>query len=87
MPEDGVYSFRLTSDDGAVLSFAGTPVLDQDGAHTASQKQAQIALAKGLHPFEVLYFQAGGAKNLKLEWAAPGGNFSEVGPSEVLRIR
>jgi len=87
VPEDGVYTFRLTSDDGAVLRLAGATVLDHDGAHGTSEKQAQVALAKGLHPFEVLYFQAGGGKSLALEWAAPEGMFTEVGGTQVLRIR
>jgi len=87
VPEDGVYSFRLTSDDGAVLRFAGTTILDHDGLHGASSKEGQVALARGLHPFDVLYFQAGGGKTLQLEWAAPEGDFTVVDATTVLRIR
>ena len=87
VPGDGVYTFRLTSDDGAVLRFAGTTILDHDGLHGASSKEGQAALARGLHPFEVLYFQAGGGKTLQLEWAAPGGAFTTVDSATVLRIR
>ncbi len=67
VPEDAVYSFRLTSDDGSRLSLAGRQVLDHDGAHGPTAKEAQVALAKGPHPIEILYFQAGGAATLGLE--------------------
>jgi hexosaminidase len=87
VPLDGVYTFRITSDDGAVLRLAGAPVLDHDGLHGASEKEAQVALARGLHPLELLYFQAGGGAALKLEWAGPDGVFTPVDASVVKRIR
>jgi hexosaminidase len=87
VPEEGVYTFRLTSDDGAVLRFGGAPILDHDGPHTASEKQGQVALAKGLHPLELVYFQAGGGKSLKLEWAGPDGVFTPVDATVVSRVR
>lgn len=87
VPENGVYTFRLTSDDGSVLRFAGSVLLDHDGPHGASSKEAQVALARGLHPFEVVYFQAGGGKALTLEWAPPGGDFVPVDATSALRIR
>ena len=82
-----MYSFRVTSDDGAVLRFGGAPVLDHDGPHTVSEKVGQVALAKGIHPLELVYFQAGGGKALKLEWAGPDGVFAPVDASVVGRVR
>ena len=41
-------------------------VVDHDGAHAAEEKRGRIALRAGLHPIEVLYFQAGGGKDLRL---------------------
>ncbi len=67
VPSDAIYTFRLTSDDGSVLSVTGRPLVDHDGAHGPSSKQAQVALAKGLHPIEIVYFQAGGGRTLSLE--------------------
>jgi hexosaminidase len=87
VPEDGVYTFRLTSDDGAVLRFSGATLVDHDGLHGTSPQESQVALAKGLHPFEVLYFQAGGGKALQLEWRAPEGDFTPVDGTSALRIR
>ncbi len=87
VPEEGVYTFRLSSDDGAVLRFGGAPVLDHDGPHTLSDKEAEVALARGIHPLELMYFQAGGGKALKLEWAGPDGVFAPVDSRVVGRVR
>ncbi len=87
VPEDGVYTFRLTADDGAVLRFGGAVVLDNDGPHGPVSKTAEVALAKGLHPFEVVYFQAGGGKTLKLETLAEDGVFVPLPKGSVLRVR
>lgn len=87
VPEDGVYTFRLTSDDGAVLRFAGATVVDHDGPHATSSLEGQVALARGLHPLELLYFQAGGGKSLALEWAGPEGDFTPVDANVVSRVR
>ena len=87
VPESRVYTFRLSSDDGAVLRFGGAPMLDHDGPHTLSDKEAQVALAKGLHPLELLYFQVGGGKALKLQWAGPDGVFTPVDSAVVGRVR
>ncbi len=86
VPEDGVYTFRLSSDDGAVLRSGGAVVLDHDGPHTLSEKVAQVALSQGIHPLELLYFQAGGGKGLKLEWAGPDGVFTPVDAKVVGRV-
>ncbi len=87
VPEDGVYRFRLTSDDGAVLRFAGTTVLDHDGLHGADAREADVALSRGLHPIEVLYFQAGGGRTLKLEMAGSDGRFASVTGEQLVRVR
>ncbi|MDP2956913.1 MAG: family 20 glycosylhydrolase [Longimicrobiales bacterium] len=87
IPEDGVYTFRVTADDAAVVRFAGATVLDHDGSHTSPEKEGQAALAQGLHPIEILYFQAGGGRALKLEWAGPDGAFAPVDSGAVSRVR
>ncbi len=86
VPENGVYTFRLISDDGAVLRFANATALDHDGLHGASVRLGDVALAAGLHPLEVLYVQAGGAKALSLEWSVDGIDFQPVDASQVSRV-
>jgi hexosaminidase len=87
VPLDGVYTFRLTSDDGAVLRFAGTTFLDHDNPHVVSSRTAQVALAQGLHPIEIAYFQVEGGKALKLEWSADGETFETLGEGTLWRVR
>ncbi len=87
VPDDGVYTFRLTADDGAVLRFGGTVAIDNAGPHGPVSKTAEVALAKGLHPFDVVYFQAGGGKALKLETLDKDGRFGPLPAGSVLRVR
>jgi hexosaminidase len=83
-PEEGVYTLRLTSDDGSVLRMGNRVVIDHDGPHTAAPKEVEVALAEGVHPFMVLYFQAGGGKAISLDIEGPP---SDRGEPRVLRIR
>jgi len=87
VPEDGVYTFRLTADDGAVLRFGGETVLDNDGPHASVAKEAEVALAKGLHPIQVLYYQSGGDKDLKLEMGKGEGPVGPIPEGALLRVK
>ena len=60
IPEDGVYSFFLSSDDGSMLYIDGKEVIDNDGLHAPGEVTGQAALKKGYHPIEVQYFDHGG---------------------------
>ena len=66
VPEDGIYTFALPSDDGSTLVIAGDPVIDNDGPHGPREVIGQKALAKGYHPIEVRYFDSNGGM-LKME--------------------
>jgi glucose/arabinose dehydrogenase len=69
----GMYSFRMTSDDGAKLSVDDRTVINDDGRHPAdSPKRGTIELTEGDHALKVAYFQNGGGMRLKLEWKRPG---------------
>lgn len=71
IPRRGEYQFRLTSDDGSLLYIDDRLVIDNDGAHGAVAVKGRVQLSKGLHPFRVTYFDAGGADRLVLEWQPP----------------
>ncbi len=60
VPEDGIYSFFLESDDGSVLDIDGVRVVDNDGAHSRLERSGQVALAKGLHRLSARYFDYNG---------------------------
>lgn len=71
-PEDGVFTFSLGADDGAVLLIDGVPVIDNDGLHAFRTSEGQIELEAGPHVIEVLYFENYGHAGLRLEWDGPG---------------
>ncbi|WPP49190.1 PA14 domain-containing protein [Catalinimonas niigatensis] len=55
--EEGMYTFSLRSDDGARLIIAGQNVIENDGSHSTSREEGQIALKAGYHPIEIQYFE------------------------------
>jgi hexosaminidase len=65
---------HLDSDDGSVLKIHGKVVIDNDGPHSATEKSAAVALDAGLHPIEILMFEAAGQDLLRLSWQIPGSN-------------
>lgn len=78
VPETAIYSFFLTADDGANLYIDGDKVIDNDGWHAPEQKSGQIALQKGLHPFELLFVEGGGGYTLKLEYRVNGSKIQQI---------
>ncbi len=71
-PEDGVYQFQLTSDDGSRLWIDGELVVDNDGLHSSQAKTGAIALAKGWHRFQLGWFNGTGDAALDLQMAKAG---------------
>ncbi len=57
----GYYTFRLVSDDGAVLSIDGEPLLDNDGLHGPRETKMSLPLSAGEHDFRLLYYQGPGS--------------------------
>ncbi|MFZ5891829.1 MAG: PA14 domain-containing protein [Myxococcota bacterium] len=51
------YTFRLLSDDGAILHIDGYPILDNDGQHMPRSVQSTITLEAGEHEFSLFYYQ------------------------------
>ena len=87
VPRTGIYTFRLTSDDGSVLRITNRVVVDHDGRHGATTRSAQVALAEGFHPIEVEYFQIDGRNALSLTWRGGGETWEAVDESVVARVR
>jgi len=78
-PQSGFYRFRLSSYDGSRLLIDGTPVVDNDGVHSYTDKAGVIALAAGLHAVTVDYFRNTNrgegctyGDRMLLEWEGPG---------------
>ncbi len=77
VPNDALYTLYLSSDDGARLSIGGESVANSDGG----PGQGQIALRRGFHPIEVVFFQATGPAKLRLEFST-GGSPKQPVPRE-----
>jgi len=69
---DGLYTFHVSSDDGSRLHVGNELVVDNDGLHAAHEVGGQVILRKGLHPIRLDYFQAGGARELVVQYEGPG---------------
>lgn len=79
--QDGIYKFHLVSDDGSRLIIHGKTVVDNDGLHGAEvQESGIIALKTGLHPVELLYFDRGWDKFLRISVTGPDGEKKPVNP-------
>ena len=56
-PSTNFYKFYLYSDDGSTLSINNQIIIDNDGGHSPIRKEGTVALEKGFHPIEILYFE------------------------------
>ncbi|MBI2297524.1 MAG: DUF1080 domain-containing protein [Armatimonadetes bacterium] len=84
IPADGSYTLRLTSDDGSLCFLGGRLVIDNDGLHAPTGKDAELLLYQGEYPLEVIHFELGGGAMVKLEWKRPGSTWFEVVTADCL---
>jgi hypothetical protein len=84
IPEDDVYVFELSSDDGSRLYIDGTVVVNNDGLHSLEAKTGAIALAEGAHSIVIEWFNKTGAAALGLRYKTTGAEFRPVPPSWFL---
>lgn len=68
----GEYRMFLGSDDGSRLVIDGRPLVENDGIHPHSVREARITLKAGAHPVRVDYFEQGGEESLAVEVQGPG---------------
>ncbi len=65
IPETGLQTFFINSDDGSKLYINDELIIDHDGDHSAIKKTGQTILAAGKHKIRVEYFEAGGGQFLQ----------------------
>jgi alpha-L-fucosidase len=70
--EAEVYRFLLASDDGSRLLIGDRVVVDNDGLHGLEERDGVIALAGGLHPITVEWFNKTGGAELALRFGVIG---------------
>ena len=78
IPADGIWSFALTSDDGAILEIDGQLVVNNDGSHSAITTMGRIPLLKGMHAYRLVYLEDYEGQALSWGWCAE--NASEFTP-------
>jgi cytochrome c len=83
--QPGKYVLRLVCDDGGTLALDGKPLIDHDGLHPMTEKDAEVELSAGEHPLLIRHFQAYGGWGLSLRWKKPGASEFEVVPTSALR--
>jgi len=83
VPEEGMWSFALESDDGSRLLVAGRPVVDNDGLHGPAEERGAIPLTAGRHALRVEWFNKTGGATLGLRFGLQGAELAPV-PAERL---
>jgi hypothetical protein len=85
IPQDGVWTFALTSDGGSRIWIGDTLVVDNDGFHKTQTVASGARIAAGLHPIRVAFHQH---KNphptFEVRWSGPGVPEQEIQPSALL---
>ena len=69
---NGVYGFRLHSDDGSYLFIDDRMVIDNDGKHAPESRSGRIVLGAGEHRIKVRYAQTNDRMALQLFVLGPG---------------
>jgi len=68
IPEDGIYTFQLGSDDGSRLFVNNEPIINQWQDQAFEVKTAHVGLSKGRHQVRVEYYERGGDARVSLNW-------------------
>ncbi|RZL00028.1 MAG: hypothetical protein EOO89_30720, partial [Pedobacter sp.] len=84
IPVSGSYTFKIYSDDGAILKIGNTTVVNYWYDHdNASPVSGTISLDAGYKDITLDYYEHGGFASVKLLWTRPGG-VEEVVPFNFL---
>lgn len=78
-PADGVYRFRITSDDGAWLWIDGGLIASAHGLHAERETIGERWLAAGEHVLGFKYFERTSQAVMSYDWQPPGaGAFGPI---------
>ena len=83
IPADGIWTFRLESDQSAMLFIDGEPLIVDDSGHSYHSKISIVSLTPGLHDFEVRYWEGWSDAGLVVKWDGPGMDNEEVIPASA----
>jgi len=74
IPETGVWSLAIGSDDGSRLLLDGELLADNDGPHPMQFTSGRRRLEKGLHPVRIEFFEATGEAELEVTLSRDGSS-------------
>jgi hexosaminidase len=83
VPEDGIYTFYTSSDDGVALYIDDELIVDGDRMHHGIVNEGPVAMKSGLHRISIRYFQRLYRQSLNISWEGPGIALETV-PATVL---
>lgn len=86
VPEEGLYRFQITSDDGSRVFLHDKLFLDHDGNHPPMTVSRLVRAGAGLHPIRIEYFEGGGAQTLTVGLTrldVPAGDDGDESDSEA----
>jgi Concanavalin A-like lectin/glucanases superfamily/PA14 domain/Bacterial Ig domain/PKD domain/Fibronectin type III domain len=79
VPAQDIYTFTVTSDDGARLYIGSTLVVDNNAVQTtAYSKTGNIALQPGKHKIRVEFFHKDGNETLDVKWGTLSGGTQTI---------
>ena len=70
IPEDALYDFYLSGDDGTKLWVDGEVLISSEHPNGSDLRTTKIALKKGFHGVKLAYLQIGGDASLRFEVAS-----------------
>lgn len=75
IPKDGKYNFTIKAQGKALMRIHGALLIDADyGYKSGEERNGEILLKAGLHPFRFYYKKAdGAASGFTLDWEGPAG--------------
>jgi len=85
VPSGGLWTLSTASDEGSRITVGSTVVVDHDGVHEFSERSGSIALAAGLHPITIDYFERTGPAGLVVSWEGPGVSKQVIPASQFYR--
>jgi len=84
IPENEIYEFWTSSDDGSRLYIDEMQVVNNDGNHGAQWRKGSVALQKGFHKIKVIFYDALYGEALEVHFCKQGKIHTEI-PGEILK--
>ena len=80
----GSYRIEIVSDDGSTVRIDDQWVVNISGTHGPTAGRGEVRLERGLHPFQIDFYEAGGGWKIELFWARDGAPFTRIPATALL---